>query len=155
MATSIHLIRRCDGALYPATDADTDVLRRVKAGELIKATFTKPRNPRFHRLFFALVQIAFDAWEVPGGTKHAGMLVQKNLDQFRKDLIIAAGYYDVTCNIQGTIRAEARSMSFASMDETEFHELYSKVADVILQQILTNYSRSDLDEQVNRVLGMV
>jgi hypothetical protein len=41
------------------------------------------------------------------------------------------------------------------MDEDEFTQVYSKVADVLLQKVLRNYTRGDLDRVVNEILGFV
>ena len=94
----------------------------IRTGEVIRCTFTKMRNPRFHRKYFALLKLAFDSWE-PSASEYKGMPAQKNFDRFRKDVAIASGYYDIVSNIKGEARAEAKSISFARMDDVEFASL--------------------------------
>lgn len=51
----------------PATEQDEEQLKRVRTGEVIACEFTKPRNPHFHRRFFALLNLAFEYWSPDGG----------------------------------------------------------------------------------------
>jgi hypothetical protein len=39
------------------------------------------------------------------------------------------------------------------MDQDAFEDLYNKVANVLLQRVLTRYDRADLDRVVNRIVG--
>ena len=149
--TELLLIRTPDG-FRPNSIDDAHLLKRWKVGELAMINVTKPRNSLFHRKFFALLDVAFDAWEPPE-QEYKGMRVQKNRERFRKDLVIAAGFYDVVANIKGEVRAEAKSISFANMDDIEFEKVYSKIVDVVLQTILTRYTREDLDRVIEQVLG--
>lgn len=114
----------------------------------------KKRNYKFHKKLFALLDIGFDAFEPPT-QEYKGLPVQKNFKRFRKDVTIAAGFYEAVADINGNVRLEAKSISFAKMEENEFEQLYSKVADVLLQKVLKNYTRPDLDRVVNNILGMV
>lgn len=154
MATELLIMKAPGGALMPVREEDREVIAGWKVGQGIKGKFTRARNIRFHRKFFAMLSLAFDAWEPPEVT-HNGMPAVKNRDRFRKDLIVAAGYYEPVVNLKGEVRAEARSMSFDSMDEDEFEQMYSAVADVILQKILRTYSREDLDRVVEEMLRFV
>ena len=151
--TEMTMVRTHDG-FRPSSPEDQDLLKRWKLGDLATLDVKRPRNGKYHRMFFAMLDVAFDAWEPPV-QEYRGMTVQKNRERFRKDLIISAGFYDVVSNIKGEVRAEAQSISFAKMDDTEFERVYSKVADVVLQTILTRYTREDLDNVVNQILGFV
>lgn len=148
----IVLTKAANGMLVPIDPQAQEFIAKLKLGAGVTASVKKHRNPRFHRKFFALLNVAFDAWE-PGIKEHKGMPVQKNFDRFRKDITISAGFYDVVVNLKGEVRAEAKSINFSSMEDDEFADLYSAVINVILAKILTNYSRDDLDNVVNQVLG--
>lgn len=148
----ITLTKTSSGALIPSDPQAAEYVGKLKLGALISADFRKPRNPQFHRKYMALLNLAYDHWE-PEVKEFRGLPVQKNFDRFRKDVAIAAGYYDPVVNINGDVRAEAKSISFASMDDAEFADLYSKTVDVLIQRILTNYSRADLDEVIEQILG--
>ncbi len=148
MSTQIFVKKEND-CLVPVDQANLLLIDELDG--TYKAVLTKPRNIQFHRKFFALVNIAFDAWQTDS-IKHKGVIVKKNRDRFRRELTIHAGYYSAVFNINNELRLEAKSISFSNMEEEEFSKLYSKVIDVILQKILTNYSKSDLEEQVQKVL---
>jgi hypothetical protein len=128
-------------------------IKNLAAGELVKVSFKIERNGPFHRKFFALLNVGYEAWD-PGRTHktHKGMAVQKNFEQFREDVTILAGFYEQTFDLQGNLKLKAKSISWASMGQVEFENLYSAVADVLLQKVLTKYSRADLDEVVEKVL---
>lgn len=145
------MLSKINGALVPAFEADREAVNKIAPGSLVRCDIIQPRNAKFHRKFFALLNLAFEAWE-PADQDYKGLPVQKNFERFRKDLVIAAGFYDVVANIKGEVRAEAKSISFAKMDDEEFSRLYNAVANVILQRVMTNYTRDDLDQVVETIL---
>lgn len=145
-------VTKTPAGLIPADEVSADALRSLPTGKVLQGKFTQPRNPRFHRKFFALLQVGFDAWEPPEA-EYRGLPVQKNFDRFRKDCVIAAGYYEVVSNLRGEVRAEAKSISFGRMSEDEFRKLYSAVANVLLQRVLKTYTREDLDRVVDQIVG--
>ncbi|TDF41922.1 DUF1367 family protein [Alteromonadaceae bacterium M269] len=140
-----------EGFIVDPAANDAEMLASVHMGEVIKVKWSKPRNINFHRKFFALLGIGFDAFE-PAEAEYRGMPVQKNRERFRKDVIIAAGYFDAVANIKGEVRAEAKSISFAKMDEDEFNKLYNACVNVLLQRVLKNYTRDDLDQVVEQLI---
>lgn len=138
------------GVLAPANDADSDALERVKTGEVVRCKIVRPRNIKFHRKFFALIEFLFDIWsETVAPRTYRGTPVMPNLNRFRRDLIILTGRYDATYNALGEVRLEAQSMSFANMGEAEFERLYSDVIQVALDRVL---NRPDLDEGAVRAI---
>lgn len=131
------------------------VVKGLAAGEVVKFTFKKIRNGKFHRKFFSLLSFAYEAWEPDRvRQRYKGMPVQKNFERFRSDVTIAAGYYTQTFDLDGNMKLEAMSISFANMDDIEFEKLYSAVVDVILGKVLTTYSgRAELDQVLEKVMG--
>jgi len=132
-------------------------LIRLDAGEIAQAEMVIPRNGKFHRKFFALLNVGFDAWEPPRKRRtYKGMPVQKNFDQFREDVTIAAGFYEQTFDLRGRMRVKAKSIGFARMDDAEFEKVYSAVANVLLAGVLIRYAgRDELDRVVEQILGFV
>lgn len=133
----LHLIAMQAGHFRPAASDDEEKIRRHwKPGELAILEVRKPRNGKFHRKYFALINFLFEYWE-PAIKEHRGMTVQKNLDKFREDLTIAAGFHETYVNaITGELRLKAKSIAFANMDENEFEKLYSAVINIGLEKIL-------------------
>ncbi|MDF0506571.1 DUF1367 family protein [Burkholderia cenocepacia] len=148
----ILLTKAADGTLRPLDAAQAELLKPLKADALVRCEIKRVRNPRFLRKFMALVTVGFEAFEPPQ-QEFRGLVVEKSFDRFRKDLVIAAGYYTPVANFRGDVRAEPKSLSFASMDEAEFNEVYNAVANVLLQSVLVRYTRVDLDRVVNQILG--
>lgn len=150
----VLLTKTPQGYMIPLSESEADKCKRFKVGSTVRAEVSAMRNWKFHKKFFAMLDIGFDAFDPPE-SEHRGMPVQKNRERFRKDCIIAAGFYDAVANLNGEVRAEAHSISFASMDDEEFERVYSAVANVLLQKVLRNYTRADLDEVVERMLGFI
>jgi len=139
---------KSQGGLIPADPNAEEWLTGTKLGQLVNIDVTRPRNYAFHKKYFALVTYAFSQWETPDGTG-------KNYDRFRDELSIMAGFFDKVWTISGELRLVAKSISFASMDEAEFQELYSKTVDIILAKILTSHSESDIDKSLNEIMGFL
>lgn len=147
----IHMRKDAGGILVPVDDEAAAELQKIKTGTVVSVEVKRVRNYQFLKKFFALLNLAFDAWE-PAVTEFKGEPIKKNFDRFRNDITVLAGYYEATVNMRGDVRMVAKSISFGSMEQSEFDKLYSAVIDVILQRILTNYTRDDLDEVIDRVL---
>lgn len=151
----ILLLKHPKGFLYPADELEAEKIKTLKPGVLIRSTIARVRNALFHRKFFALLRLGFDAFSPPEA-EYRGMPVQKDFEQFREDCIIAAGFFTVTYRINGDMRIRAKSISFARMSPEDFERLYSQVANVLLQKVLAQYqNRANLDNVVNQLLGMV
>jgi hypothetical protein len=132
-------------------------INKLAVGEIVDFEAIFPRNGKFHRKFFALLNFAFDAWEPDRVNKsYRGVPVTKNFNRFRKDVTVQAGFYEQTFDLDGNMKLEAQSISFASMDDAEFEQVYSAVADVILQKVLVTYAgRDELDDVMRKVVGFL
>lgn len=131
----VTLIKTLNGSLKPAYDSDYENVKKIKVGEPYEFEFRKPRNYKFHKKFFALINMVFDNQER-----------YTSADHLRKDLLIDAGYYDTRYNLHGVEIQEAKSISFANVDEIEFNEIYSRVIDSIVRNF--HFDREDIIENV-------
>lgn len=117
--------------LKPCYDEDFEEKKKLKVGEIYEADIKLVRNIRFHRLFFALINTGYAYLPERAQTGVFG-----SVEGFRKSVIIAAGFTNTYWNIREKCFAqEAKSISFASMDETEFRDVYDRCKDVIWQLI--------------------
>lgn len=66
----------------------------------------------------------------------------KSFDAYRAWVTVEAGHYDAIQLPDGTLRKHPRSISFASMEESEFHSLYQSALDVLWRWILSKSFRS-------------
>jgi hypothetical protein len=144
-------MRKVSGSMLAAADEEAEqALSRFKLNEPVKVTLKRPRNIAFHRKFFALLNYGFEYWSpapLPPDPERKWMknvTPEKSFEQFRKDVTILAGFYTASYRLDGTVRIEAKSISFASMGEDEFEDLFSKAIDVLLKHVFAN---SDMSEE--------
>lgn len=147
----IVLAKAANGCLVPVDQQGTEAIAKMKLGQGVKVTLTRHNNVAFHRKLFALANLAYEAWE-PLEKEHQGVPITKNFDQFREDITILAGFYETRIRLNGDVRFIAKSWSFAKMPDDEKDRLYNAIINVILTRILTNYTRDDLDNVVEKVL---
>lgn len=116
--------------LVPITDEDYDEKKRLKLGTIYSAEIKVPRNYKFHKKFFALLNTAWVY--LPERTQNGF----RSVDGFRQYLTVAAGHYDTFFSPSRKEFVEIpKSISFGSMSEEEFEELYEKVYQVIFSII--------------------
>lgn len=149
------LTRTMQGTLAPADDEAFEVIKKMKAGAIVRCDIRQMRNWKYHKKWFVLAKFAFDIWEeTMEPVEYRGQPVRPAFDKFRKDLTILAGYWHPVFNIDGTFKVEADSISWASMDEETFERMYSKTIDAILAKVLPRHGldRRTIDAHVDRVL---
>jgi hypothetical protein len=148
----IQAIRVPTGYLF-ATEADREAAKRHRIGQEVTLSAKATRNGKFHRKYFALLNLGFEYWET-GDREHKGRAVAKNFERFRKDVAIMAGHYDPVWNLAGEMRLEARSISFASMDEAEFEKLYETTVQILIDKVLAakGFTREEVDRAVEQLL---
>ena len=109
--------------LIPLYPSDMDEKRKLKIGETYEADIKRPRNIGFHRKFFALINLG-----------HQNTSLEMPFETYRRYVIMKAGYFNTFITPKGSL-IEAQSISFASMDEDTFNDLYSRSLDVIIKDI--------------------
>jgi len=141
--------------LVAGDQATSDFIHSLQVSATIHADFKRMRNIKFHKKFFALLNFLYQHWTPAAfqSCKWEGVIPQKNFDRFRKDITILAGFYNASYRLDGSVRIEAKSISFGKMSEEDFQELYSRVIDVGIKNVLTNYSKSDLQNVVEELLS--
>jgi len=138
------------GVLLPVDENSAKFVGKLIQNDVITSDFVKPRNYRFHKKWFALVKFAFEHWKPSTleDSRWKNVIPEKSFDRFRKDLIILCGMFDAVYRIDGSVRIEAKSISFAKMDEEQFLELWKLTTKVILEHVLTNYTDKELERVV-------
>lgn len=142
------------GGLIPA-DADAkEWLEGARAGKVMKAEIRMMRNGGFHRKFFCMLECAYDNHDWPEIETQWGP-AKCTYDQFRKYITVKCGYFDMVVTPQGNVRAEAKSISFAKMDQPEFEKLYNDALNFILAEYLApkGWTAEDMNNAVNQMLS--
>lgn len=116
--------KNTEQGLIPLYDSDLEEKKKLKIGEVYSFEYKKERNYQFHKKFMALCKLGSE------NSKN----VEMPFDAYRKYVTIKAGYFNLYHTPKGAF-VEAKSISFGSMDETEFAELYNKVLGFIAEDI--------------------
>lgn len=141
----LQFIKQPGGALHPADDRTADKLTKFKTGEQYEVEIKRTRNPAFHRKAFSFFNFCFEHWA--GGHEFQDESLQ--FDQFRKELTILAGFHQQYYGIDSSVRVEAKSLSFASMDQDEFESCYH----ALVQAAMVHIFRTSDDQTLNRLMG--
>lgn len=151
----ITLVRAPHGALLPDSDADAEALRKIKAGTAVRCSITKIRNGAFHRKLMLLLRTCFDYWtEMVPPARYKGREVQPCFERFRRDLVCLAGYYEPVYALNGDVRLEPKSLSFANCSQEEAEAIYSAVIDAALKHVYRgSMKEGDLRAAVDRLVG--
>ena len=115
------------GGLVPAFDEDERWLSKKKTGAVLELDIKEPRNGMLHRKWWALANFLAEHSDRFPTAEHAS-----------KWLLIRLGY----CTMIESRRRQhypdvpiADSISFASMDDDTFSEMYSKACDLLCEII--------------------
>lgn len=126
--------------LVPFGDDDYDQKKKLKVGEAYTVEVKVMRNVDFHRKYFALIAYA---WEFLNEKEVARF---KSKENFRKYLEIAAGHCEVIYHPRMQAFVEIpKSISFGSMDNAAFSDLYQRVKDVIFSIIGGRVSETEFE----------
>lgn len=140
----ILLVKHPSGFLMPSLAHDKELLDKWGAGEILRAKVNKPRSGAFHRRFFALVQVI-----------HEGQEKYRNLEDTLTEIKVRTGHYREHITVTGEVVYVPKSISFAKCDELEFRELYSRTLDVALKDFLPNWSETEINAHVDRLIGFL
>jgi hypothetical protein len=138
----IHLQKTPTG-LVPLYDTDFEEAKKLKNGTIYKAKIVQPRNIDLHRKYFALINCA---WEY---LNEAQQQHYANRENFRKTVEIAAGHFETCYSLERKEWLQVpKSISFSSMKEFEFRDLYTAVKDVIFSVFLRHVSFEDFEKEL-------
>ena len=118
------VMRKAQGALWPANDFARETLRGIPDGKLITVSAQAPRNPKQLALYQMILSKLIDcgAWE---GSR-------RELSRF---ILRKTGYVDVTYR-KGQPEIEYRDIGFESMTQREFNDFFTKAQDIIRNELL-------------------
>lgn len=130
-----------NGVLLPSLAEDEAKLKTLKRGEVVQVDFKKPRNHKFHRKFFALLQIVveFDPR-------------YDNVEQVLHLMKLKLGYFLTVINTDGRVTYQTKSISFASMDQTDFEIFYNDAVNKVISDFVPKWEASErwsLEEIIN------
>jgi hypothetical protein len=137
MSKEVYLTKQQNGSFIPAMESDKEITDKLAKGQTFRFKVSKQRNYKFLQKFFVLIRIVFENQDV-----------YKNVDHFRNDLTIECGFYDIRVNkFTGAYQMEAKSISFAKMNEIDFNQYFNSFVDKVCE--LYGYDREVFIEEIN------
>ena len=123
--SKFHAEINLQNKIVPLYNSDYDTLAKVKKNTPLRFEIVQERNYAFHKKVFALMNLGFENQELIN-----------NFDHYRSLITIRAGFYDSYETVKGTF-VIAKSLSFSSMPQDEFEQLFSRLLDVISKELDT------------------
>lgn len=132
-------------ALVPADEHAQQYCEKLSLTDILVGYFSRPRNIKFHRKYFAMLNTAYEMWDAPLTAEYKGKTyeVEKSIEVFRDWLTVMAGHYDVVVLPTGGVKFVAKSIAFHKMDEDEFSKLYSDTINAIIKHVLPDGGDED------------
>ena len=134
------LMEKLEDALHPADQAAIEAMRQVPERSIVKIQFSIPRNVRHHRMFFALINLVWQAQREP-----RTFATRENLLDALK---IATGHVREVRDLQGRTHIVPDSISFGRLDNIAFKEFFDSAVKVISERVLPGVSKKDLEQQI-------
>jgi hypothetical protein len=109
-----HLIKH--NGVFKAADYDSeDAVKKIGEGEVVKAKSMSQRNYGHHKKFFVLMRFGFH--HKPEWMDEYFSNSKRGKENFRKEVIKAAGYYHYEYDFNGNKKKVADSIAFDNMDQ--------------------------------------
>lgn len=139
----VYLKKTESGYLAPASAAAEEELAKIKVGTIVKCFVSKPRHLRHHRMFFALMDTVFQNQEK-----------YESAEELLQWVKIFTGHCTVFVHPdrQG-VSYTPKSISFASMDQTQFDVFFENAVSVICKRIIPGLDRDSLIDEVLKIVN--
>ena len=134
-------MRRTLTGLRPTDAIGGEALERVPLNEDVKVEITRPRRLKFHRKFFALLNAVFEH-----------QTTYPTMNTFRAAIECALGFGETIKLPDGRTIIIPKSISFASLDQAEFEQLFDRAVDLIVTRIIPGLDSDDLRKEVDDIL---
>ena len=114
-------VKRTWSTLKPADPISEEEIRKIPPGEVVRITWSRPRNYENHKRFFSFLKTTFEIQD------HF-----TDLEIYRKWIEMKAGHFITAVAPNGTTMFLPKSISFSAMSEDEFQKMFKKCIDVFL-----------------------
>jgi hypothetical protein len=141
---NICLVKTKHGTFAPAFNEDIETAKKYKVGEIYAGEIWKRRNIKFHKKWFALLNICFDNQER-----------FDVIDHFRDEFLLKSGHYRMHITAKGKTVYLIKSISFKNMDDIKFGELYEKSFTVALKNYCKGNTREEIENNIDQILGFI
>lgn len=122
--------------LAPVDDMASEALSTYGDGEILRVRLYKDRNPRHHRLFFALLACIF-----------ANQEKYLSKEALRFAITVQAGWVDEIQLNGDRVALKPKSIAWAKMDQHEFKQFYDAALRAI-PELLPQFDGVDIEEML-------
>lgn len=138
---TFHLFRKTLSGLSPRNDQAAEALAKVKLGADVVIEWRKPRNLKWMRLYWCIVELI--AENLPGehDTENVSDLIK-----------IRMGHVTRIGTKSGVIEVP-KSISFAKMNQSEWEEFYARFERCVCGEIIPGLASEDLRAAVLERMG--
>ena len=143
----VRLVKKLS-ALYAYDEAGEATLRRLAPGEIVEMDLTRPRNAKFHRLFWALMTLVWNNIENAAYPTVEDLVTEVKIitgHYTRRDMMVEGKRYPILT---------PNSISFAAMDQVQFEAFFQRVCDWIATDVLPGITQEDLRQELENMAGM-
>lgn len=135
-------LRKTLGGFCPDDEDGVEAIKGIPLGEVIKAEWSRPRNYKFHKYFFAMLKLIVE--NTDGRFKSSKHLLQA--------VKIGVGSCDLITLKDGTEIWFPHSISFAKMGEDQFRDFFNKAVDWVILNVLP-VEKHELERELFSMLG--
>ena len=93
----IYMTRQ-GNSLIPVGDSDFEAVQKLKRGEIYSSEVTAPRNIKFHRKLFALLNLTFDYWQPESMVSEIEKQTVTNLKKYMAHHGVTGEAIDALCH---------------------------------------------------------
>ena len=138
-------LRWINNKLVPSDIDQHKKLSKYKDGIEVECDIKRPRNLKFHKKYFALLNTVYEQQDT-----------FENREHFRLEVQITAGHFEEYITQEGKLVYRPLSISFAQMGEDEFSELYNTVLDICINNYLpAGHTEDSINSMVEERLRFV
>lgn len=138
------LAHRVVNGLQPMDAHGIETVRALPLNTMLKVQVSQPRNPRHHRLFWALASLVHE--NLPDGQ-------YPTVENFVSALKLETGVYTEVMLSTGEVVRVPGSISFASMDQTEFARFFDSCCNHIIASYWPSMTSDTLRREVAQMTG--
>lgn len=131
------------GRLQPLDDIGAQYLSKIKPNETFLVEIKRARNPRQHRLYWALCNLVADNSEA-----------YDTADQVSFVFKIATGHTMPTVGHDGRTYWQPRSIAFHAMPQEEFRKFLDRCIDVVVTKLLPKVTSEELRAELESICGV-
>lgn len=134
------LLKRALNLSLAATDEEgLAAIKKIKPGDEVWCDIRKARNPKSHRLYFALLQLVFSNQDRYPKFEH-----------FRAAVQMAAGHVEWIPGVDGVAVPIPKSIDYSSLDEIEFSKVFNETMTVCVDEFLQGVELDHLRAEIER-----